>query len=613
MGSKQKVLFLCGGNACRSQMAEGFLRSKKTKDLSVFSAGIRADGLHPLAVKVMHEVNIDISGHTSKSVADLGPQSFDLIITLCNEASAYCKNYEPDSKASETTSRSTEKMPIFVGMPTHLHWAVPDPAEVQGNDQEIIESFRSTRDQIKNKLDSMLDLEYLSSLTNQRALTEKILDTLEDGLLLHDEHRNIFLFNFAAEKITGYSRDEVLGANCHEIFQPGGLCGSKCPLIHGDFESYTGCQYEVPFRTKDGEDRRLMIRSNPVQLLQDGTRGIAATIRDVTEVNKLRFRMNEKHSFHGMVGHSKAMQDVFRIIRQITTSDYPVLITGDSGTGKELVAHAIHNESRRSQGPFVPINCGALPENILESELFGHVRGAFTGAIRDKKGRFELAHKGTIMLDELGELSLAFQVKLLRVLEQKSFEPVGGERTIKVDVRVISATNQDLKKMISAGKFRDDLFYRLSVVPIHLPPLRERKEDLPPLVELILKNIRKESAKEINNVSGEVLDMFLTYNWPGNIRELINILQFASVRCDSKQISAEHLPPEIRNQKSLTSGARISQPDVSEYRPQRRKRLSREMVAQALEEAGGNKVKAAKLLGVGRATLYRFLDKQPVS
>jgi sigma-54 dependent transcriptional regulator, acetoin dehydrogenase operon transcriptional activator AcoR len=594
-------------------MAEGFLRSKKSDDLQVFSAGIRADGVHPLAVKVMQEVNIDISGHISKTVADLGPQSFDLVVTLCNEASAYCKSYQADPKNSTETGPNTEKMPIFVGVPTHLDWSIPDPAEAKGSDQEIIEGFRSARDQIKNKLDAMLDLDYLSSLTNQRALTEKILDTLEDGLLMHDEYKNIFLFNMAAEKITGYSRDEVLGSNCHEVFQPDGLCGSECPLMSGSIEDYSGCQYEVPFRTKDGEDRRLMIRSNPVQLLKDGTRGVAATIRDITEVNKLRHRMNEKHSFHGMVGQSKAMQDVFETIRQITTSDYPVLITGESGTGKELVAHAIHNESRRSQGPFVPINCGALPENILESELFGHVRGAFTGAIRDKKGRFELAHKGTIMLDELGELSLAFQVKLLRVLEQKSFEPVGGERTIKVDVRVISATNQDLKEMISAGTFRDDLFYRLSVVPVHLPPLRERKEDLPPLVELILGNIRKESGKEITNVSGGVLDTFLTYSWPGNIRELINILQFASVRCDSQQISAEHLPPEIRNPKSSTSASLLSQPAVADYQPRRRKKLSQEMVAQALEEAGGNKVKAAKLLGVGRATLYRFLDKQPVS
>jgi transcriptional regulator with PAS, ATPase and Fis domain len=290
-----------------------------------------------------------------------------------------------------------------------------------------------------------------------------------------------------------------------------------------------------------------------------------------------------------------------------------VLITGESGTGKELVAAAIHNESGRGAGSLVPLNCGALPENILESELFGHVRGAFTGAIRDKKGRFELADGGTLFLDEIGELSLPVQVKLLRVLEEKKFERVGGEKPISVDVRIISATNRDLREMVSEGRFREDLFYRLCVVPIKLPPLRDRREDFPYLVEHVLDRIRRESGKTVVSVSNAALDCLLAHRWPGNIRELINALQFASVRCTGEVIWPQHLPPEVRRTENERKPPAVSHTETSGVsgRPSKRGRakLTPESVKNALSETGGNKVKAAQLLGVGRATLYRYLDE----
>jgi transcriptional regulator with PAS, ATPase and Fis domain len=343
-------------------------------------------------------------------------------------------------------------------------------------------------------------------------------------------------------------------------------------------------------------------------------RGVVAVVRDVTEVSELRWRVRRRQGFHNIVGGSPAMQEIFETVRQVSTSDYPVLISGESGTGKELVARAIHAESRRAKGPFVPINCGALPENILESELFGHVRGAFTGAIRDKKGRFELAHKGTLFLDEVGELTQPFQVKLLRVLQEMRFELVGGERSVSVDVRIISATNQDLRQMVQQGSFREDLFYRLCVVPIGMPALRERTQDLPGLVEHFLDGIRQDTGKPIRRVSDEAMDCLLRHRWPGNVRELINALQFAAVRCEGEEILVRHLPPEVRQEEG---GLQVRRPEPAtppvQTAPRKRYKLDRESVTRALEEAGGNKVLAAKLLGVGRATLYRFLNREKMN
>jgi len=281
-----------------------------------------------------------------------------------------------------------------------------------------------------------------------------------------------------------------------------------------------------------------------------------------------------------------------------------------------LVARAIHNESRRRGGPFVPINCGALPDHILESELFGHVRGAFTGAIRDRKGRFELADRGTLFLDEVGELSPAFQVKLLRVLQEKRFDRVGGERPVSVDVRIISATNQELRTMSGEGSFREDLYYRLCVVPIAIPPLRDRVEDIPLLVKQIMVDIRKESDRAIDRVADETMDALLSYRWPGNVRELINALRFASVRCSRGVILPHHLPVEVQESKGSgprpETAARVFAASRDTGR-RRKDKLTLEAVESALAEAKGNKVRAAKLLGVGRATLYRFLDRNLLS
>jgi transcriptional regulator with GAF, ATPase, and Fis domain len=323
--------------------------------------------------------------------------------------------------------------------------------------------------------------------------------------------------------------------------------------------------------------------------------GVLAAFRDVTDLIGLQIRLGQITSFAGIIGQDHKMLQIFEQIRDLATNDYAVHITGETGTGKELVAAAIHSESQRGGGPFVPINCAALPEGVLESELFGHVKGAFSGAIRNKKGRFELADGGTIFLDEVVDLPKSMQVKLLRVLQEGTFERVGGEQTVSANVRIISAANRELKREVEKKNFREDLYYRLNVVPLELPPLRDRKKDIPLLAEQLLQQAAEEGQK-IVGLSREALSIMLDYPWPGNVRELQNAIHYGLVKCKGRVIRAKDLPMELRARKSRRSTGR---------------KLDAERVRSALELTGGNKAKAARHLGVGRATLYRFLDEFP--
>ncbi len=339
----------------------------------------------------------------------------------------------------------------------------------------------------------------------------------------------------------------------------------------------------------------------------DSTR-LEILVKNAVHTSQMAKKLSEYKTSHehrsrygDIIGESAAMQKVYELIDAVAESDAPVLITGETGTGKELVAAAIHRESPRAEKMFVPVNCGALPEGIIESELFGHVKGAFTGAIRDKKGRFELADGGTIFLDEVGDLPPATQVKLLRVLQERTFERVGGEDVLKVDVRVISATNKDLKSLMAQGKFREDLFYRLCVAPIELPPLRDRRTDIPLLANQFLSSFTSGSGKRNVSLSDESMEIFLDYDWPGNIRQLQNAIEFALLKCKGDTIEPYCLPPELEQETSGRDGE-------TPKKPGRKHVLDRESVLAALKEAGGNKAKAARILRVGRATLYRFID-----
>jgi len=300
--------------------------------------------------------------------------------------------------------------------------------------------------------------------------------------------------------------------------------------------------------------------------------------------------------FENIVGRERSVRKLFAEIIELAACDFPVLIQGESGVGKELVARAIHNQSHRNAALFVPVSCAALPEGLLESELFGHVKGAFTGAIRNKKGRFELAHGGTIFLDEIAELSPAMQVKLLRILQEGAFERVGDQRTTKVDVRIISATNKNLEREMNAGRFRGDLFFRLCVMPILVPPLRERKNDIPLLADHFISAIADRASGWRPTLSPQTLVQLMTHDWPGNVRELQNAIQFATIKSKGGVIQPVHLPPAIGSPSSKITRRR-----------KRRRKLDQNAVRDALRRTGGNKSRAAKLLGVNRATLYRFL------
>ena len=447
----------------------------------------------------------------------------------------------------------------------------------------------------KELIEAHLSLLYRNE--NERKNLEYILDNLAEGIIVHDKDRRILFFNRSAEKITGYSRKDILGKDCHEAFgEP--FCGSRCSFQKGPPDPMDQLFYPLNILTRKGEPRR-------VEMIVIGTQdhtgcltGIIASFRDVSDLIGLKIRVGELTGFAGIIGQHPKMLQVYGQIRDLSTNDYPVCITGETGTGKELVANAIHNESRRGGGPFVPVNCAALPEGILESELFGHVKGAFTGAVRDKKGRFELAHGGTLFLDEVGDLPKPVQAKLLRVLQEGSFERVGGEKTISVEVRLICATNRDLKREMEKGNFREDLYYRINVVPIHLPPLKERKDDIPLLLDHFIEQALEE-GQETRGFSREALDAMTDYGWPGNVRELQSALRFALVKSKGRIITPADLPLEMQHREKAGSARGSS------------RKLDLDSVRTTLAQTGGNKAKAARLLGVGRATLYRFLADFP--
>lgn len=445
----------------------------------------------------------------------------------------------------------------------------------------------------------MPEKKFREILSNEKNLI-RILDNLKEGIIAHDLKRRIFFFNHEAERITGYSREEVLYKDCHEAFGAP-FCGERCLFREAGHVIPDELEYPVTIATKDGQTRNAEMH---VTAMKDETGeiiGVLAFIKDITDIVELKLKTGQLIGYSNIVGRDSRMVQVYKHIQDLAAYDYPVHIYGETGTGKELVAEAIHNGSRRAGAPFVPINCGALPEGLIESELFGHVKGAFSGAIRDKKGRFELADNGSVFLDEVAELPKDLQVKLLRFLQSGKFERVGGEQTVSVNVRLISATNADLKQAVKEKDFREDLYYRLNVIPIHIPPLRERKTDIPLLVDYFLKQFAGEENKRPVKISDEALSMLMDYDWPGNVRQLQNVLQYAIVKCSRRLIRPKDLPLELADIR------------VAGTRRGPSKKLDIESVRDALEKTAGNKSKAARLLGVGRATLYRFINDYPAA
>ena len=375
-------------------------------------------------------------------------------------------------------------------------------------------------------------------------LLKTILDSITEGVFTVNEDWIITSFNRAAEKITGFSREKAIGKKCFEIFQAD-ICQSACAL--GRTLKNGKPLLDLPVNILNGQGRTVPISISTAVLKNHRGQVIGGveTFRDLSVLEALRKELTRQYSLGDIIGKSAALQKIFRLLPDIARSDSSVLIQGPSGSGKELLAQALHQISGRRNKPFVAINCSALPETLLESELFGYVRGAFTDAKKDKPGKFSQADSGTLLFDEIGDMPLSLQAKLLRVLQEKTYEPLGSNRFRDLKARLISATNKDLKQLIEAGRFREDLYYRLKVIQINLPTLRERREDIPLLIDHFIRKFNRHQGKKIEQVSPEVLEMLMHYEYPGHIRELENIIEHAFVLCRGTVIQKNHLPPEV--------------------------------------------------------------------
>lgn len=444
----------------------------------------------------------------------------------------------------------------------------------------------------------------------------KILEIMQEGLIIVSPEGLILAVNKALEEMTGYSKDELQGQSC-TVFD----CDA-CNIIRAHTEGGAWCQlFELKqflrrkchISRKDGSYLTVLKAATVLQDEQGQALGAIELVTEISELDRLDSEvqqlsrlLDQDTEFHGLVGHSKQMKDVFQLVERAAQTDFPVFIYGESGTGKDLVARALHKLSPRSNKPYVQVNCAALNEALLESELFGHVKGAFTGAFRHRQGRFEIAHGGDIFLDEIGDLPLSVQVKLLRVLENKIFERVGDNRPISVDLRFITATNKDLSELISRGDFREDLFYRINVIPIHLPALRERKEDIPSLVEFFLHKLNQNKQDSIKGLSPAARKIIMHHSWPGNVRELKSSLEYAFVLAGSGLIEPEHLPASLtRNQ---TEGQQQGQIQLEPGAEQQKEEL-----LQALRASQGNKSEAARKLGINRVTVLNRMRKYGIT
>ncbi|MFC1875730.1 sigma-54 interaction domain-containing protein [Thermodesulfobacteriota bacterium] len=439
---------------------------------------------------------------------------------------------------------------------------------------------------------------------------ETVVNTIRDGIMIINPNGAIVSVNRAFEAITGYTRGEVIGKPCtildcdicEKVLTPDG--SPWCVL----FESGSIKKTKCIIKRKDGSFIHAVKNAS---ILNDTSGNIIGAVETITDINEIieketqleAFRqvLRSKDGFHGLIGVSASMRQVFDLIENAAQSDAPVIIYGDSGTGKELVSKAIHDIGERNQKPFVKVNCASLTESLLESELFGHVRGAYTGAYKDRYGRFESAHEGDIFLDEIGDLPMSTQVKLLRVLEDKTIERVGDSTPIPVDVRIISATNKNLTQLVDQGLFRKDFYFRINVIPIHLPLLRERVEDIPFLAEAFFRKMKLKSGKDIQGISKDAMETLMSYAWPGNVRELKSAFEYAFVTCQDAMIQPAHLPSTISQAGKWPRSSKPPSINMQEIE-------KRELI-EALKKTRGNKSKAAEFLGVSRVTVWNRMKR----
>ncbi len=599
---KSNILFISTGNSIRSQIAEAFAKQIVKNDVTVHSAGVGPlNQIYKLTMDLMKSYGIDISNQKPKLISELQIVHFDLVVTLSSTAKKSCSS--------------------LAGAPIFLHWPIESPltsgkakiktarrllnqpVEIENplafEETKIHQTFKQCAEQIKGLVFDLFNFGYLEAFVVQKKNVDRIFNSLSDGIIAHDLDKKVFYFSKRASELTGLSEEKAIYKTCEDIFDMP-LCGFNCSFCEvGKIDDFEIKSYNAIFHDANGVRKECKVTVVPMKDEQGQIQGVVASLCDITSQRSLEWLLAKENIFGGIIGNDSKMLQIFQQIRDVSSYDYPVHIFGETGTGKELVAKAIHNESTRKNMPFIAINCGALPAGLIESELFGYVKGAFTGAIRDKKGRFELAEGGTVFLDEIADLSKQAQAKLLRFLQEGTLERVGSEHSTTVDIRIISATNLDLKEEVSQNNFREDLYYRLNVIPIEIPPLRNRKNDIPLLCDHFLDKINQENGNNHIALSKEALTLIMDYSWPGNVRELESAIKFAVVKCQTQTVLATDLPKEIRKNNSY-----LLLPNTS-------KKLDKQKVIKALNASEGNKVKAAKILGVGRATLYRFFDKHP--
>lgn len=463
------------------------------------------------------------------------------------------------------------------------------------NTEGVITGFRNV------SLDITARKEAENKLTEHRSRLEAIFRSVKDAIITVDPNLIVIEANKSMENICGTEVEEIVGKEFPQCQQH---CNQACHEVLGQtLEKKTAIkEYRIECENQHRLQQVVNVSSSPLLDPQGKFMGAVLIIRDITLLREIERELRERNQFQNLIGRNKTMQDIYSLLEDLANLDTAVLVTGESGTGKELVARALHYSGNRAFKPFVTVNCSALAESLLESELFGHVRGAFTGAIKDKQGRFQAANGGTILLDEIGDISPMIQLKLLRVLQEKEFERVGESTPQKVDVRVIASTNKDLKGKVNRGEFRQDLYYRLKVVEVALPPLRERLEDLPLLVDHFRCSFNERFNKHVEGISNEVLSTFMDYNWPGNVRELEHVMEHAFVLCHGATITIHHLPVDLRNIEQIN--------DLPQIKTPAKKFNGGQDILDALNKTGWNKTKAARLLGISRQTVYRKINSQ---
>ena len=431
--------------------------------------------------------------------------------------------------------------------------------------------------------------------------TEVILDSIADGVFTIDLDWNVVTFNAAAEKITGIGRKQAVGRKCFDVLRAN-VCQGSCPLRKTIKTGKENIDLKVNIMNSKGNVIPVSITTAVLKGRRNKIIGGVETFRDLSAIERLRKEISRQYTLEDIISKNHEILKILDLLPDIARSESSVLIQGPSGTGKELIARAVHNLSNRKRGPFVAVNCAAIPETLLESELFGYVKGAFTDAKKNKPGRYAMAEGGTLLLDEIGDVPPAIQVKLLRVLQEGEYEPLGSSRTVKADARIITASNKDLKRLVDEGRFREDLYYRINVVKITLPALRSRREDIPLLIEHFINIFNIRTGKNITGIAPGAYDVLMRHDYPGNVRELENIVEHAFVLCHGGKIDVGCLPEDVVASSKKAEGTDAPIGDFLQDAEAR-------AILNVLRKNAGSRVKTAKELGVDKSTLWRKMKK----